>query len=269
MSLLRIIIFTVNKDHTIDFMGAYTYQQYIRKRLAASGNTFMSDVTETNDLGSAGTINTPSTNYTQWVMKSFLGRFNYSYKGRYIITASMRADGSSRYSSQNRWGYFPSFAIAWRISDEEFLRHFENLSDMKIRFGYGVTGSTAISPYSTQNLLVTGKTATGNGNYTFYAPGREFPADLKWETTTQWDIGIDASFFNNRLRTTFDYYNKLTTNLLNTVFLPSSSGYSTTVQNIGSMSNKGFEILLEGDVIQTKDFGMTTQVNIAHNKNTV
>ncbi len=261
--------FDIQKDHNFNLMGAYTYQQYIRKYLAASGNTFLSDITWTNNLGSAGTINTPSTSHTQWVMKSFLGRFNYSYKGRYIATASIRADGSSRYSKNNRWGYFPSFALAWRISDEAFMQDFDNLSDMKIRFGYGSTGSTAISPYSTQNLLVTGKSATGNGNYTFYAPGREFPADLKWETTSQWDIGLDASFLNNRIRATFDYYSKLTTNLLNTVFLPLSSGYSTTIQNIGSMSNKGFEFLIEGDIVQTRDFGFTTQVNIAHNKNRV
>lgn len=261
--------FDIHEDHNFNLMGAYTYQQYIRKYLAASGNTFLSDITWTNDLGSAGTINTPSTNHTQWVMKSFLGRFNYSYKGKYIATASIRADGSSRYSENNRWGYFPSFALAWRISDEAFLKDFENLSDAKIRFGYGSTGSTAISPYSTQNLLVTGKSATGNGNYTFYAPGREFPEDLKWETTSQWDIGLDVSFMNNRIRATFDYYSKLTSNLLNTVFLPLSSGYSTTVQNIGSMSNKGFEFLIEGDIIETRDFGFTTQINIAHNKNRV
>ncbi len=140
---------------------------------------------------------------------------------------------------------------------------------MKLRLGYGSTGSTAINPYSTQNLLVTGKTATGNGNYTFYAPGREFPEDLKWETTSQWDFGVDVSFLNNTIRANFDYYSKLTTNLLNTVYLPLSSGYSSTVQNIGSMSNKGVELLIEGDIVQTKDFGFTAQFNIAHNKNTV
>ncbi len=261
--------FDINEDHNFNLMGAYTYQHYKRKYLAASGNTFLSDVTWTHNLGSSGTINTPSTSYTQWVMKSFLGRFNYSYKGRYIVTASVRADGSSRYSENNRWGYFPSFALAWRISDESFMQNFHNLSDMKIRFGYGSTGSTAISPYSTQNLLVSGKTATGNGNYTFYAPGREFPADLKWETTSQWDIGLDVSFLNNRIRATFDCYSKLTTNLLNTVYLPLSSGYSTTVQNIGSMSNKGLELIVEGDIVQTRDFGFTTQINISHNKNRV
>ncbi len=261
--------FDIKDDHNFNLMGAYTYQHYKRKYLAASGNTFLSDVTWTHNLGSSGTINTPSTSYTQWVMKSFLGRFNYSYKGRYLVTASIRADGSSRYSENNRWGYFPSFALAWRISDESFMQNFHNLSDMKIRFGYGSTGSTAISPYSTQNLLVSGKTATGNGNYTFYAPSREFPADLKWETTSQWDVGLDVSIFNNRIRATFDYYSKLTTNLLNTVYLPLSSGYSTTVQNIGSMSNKGLELIVEGDIVRTRDFGFTTQINISHNKNRV
>ena len=261
--------FNVLDDNSFNVMGAYTYQQYIRRNINASGNSFMSDVTWTNDLGSAGTINTPSTGYQQWVMKSLLGRINYSYKGRYLLTASIRADGSSRYSENNKWGYFPSFALAWRVSDESFMKSFENLSDMKIRFGYGKTGSTAIAPYSTQNLLSSGKTATGNGNYTFYAPGGEFPEDLKWETTSQWDMGLDLGFFNNRFRMTLDYYSKLTTNLLNTVFLPPSSGYNSTVQNIGSMSNKGFELLLEGDLVQTKDFGFTAQFNLSHNKNRV
>ncbi len=256
-------------DNSFNVMGAFTYQQYVRRNINASGNSFMSDVTWTNDLGSAGTINTPSTGYQQWVMKSFLGRINYSYRGRYLLTASIRADGSSRYSENNKWGYFPSFALAWRVSDESFMKSFENLSDMKIRFGYGKTGSTAIAPYSTQNLLSSGKTATGNGNYTFYAPGGVFPEDLKWETTSQWDMGVDLGFFNNRFRMTFDYYSKLTTNLLNTVFLPPSSGYNSTVQNIGSMSNKGFELLLEGELVQTRDFGFTAQFNLSRNKNRV
>lgn len=260
---------TFNSSHTIDLMGGFTYQQSVSKSLAASGNTFLSDITGTNDLGSAGTTNTPTTNLTKWVLMSYLARANYSYKGRYLVTASIRADGSSRYSEGTRWGYFPSGALAWRISDEPFMKGFKDLSNMKIRLGFGQTGSTAIDPYSTQNLLVSGKTPTGSANYPFYSPGSNYPGDLKWETTTQWDAGLDMSLFNNRLRVTFDYYYKLTTNLLNTVFLPTSSGYKSTTRNIGSLSNRGAELLIEADIVQKKDFGFTAQFNIAHNKNRV
>jgi len=261
--------FTLNNIHKFNIMGAYTYEQTVYKSLAASGNTFLSDVTGTNDLGSAATVNTPTTSYSKWVLESYLGRLNYSFNNKYLLTASIRADGSSRYSEGKRWGYFPSGAIAWRISSEPFMKRFDKISDMKLRFGYGQTGSTAIDPYSTQNLLKSGKTATGEGNYSYYSPKTVYPGDLKWETTTQWDGGLDLALYNNRFRITADYYYKKTTNLLNTVYLPTSSGYSSTTKNIGSMSNKGVELLLEADIIRTKDFGFTAQFNIAHNKNEV
>ena len=259
--------FTVNKIHSFNLMGGFTYQQNVYKSIAASGNTFLSDVQQTNNLSSAGTVNTPSTSYSKWALMSYLGRINYSFNGKYLVTASFRADGSSRYSEGSRWGYFPSGALAWRISEEPFLKQFDKVTNLKLRLGYGRTGSSAIDPYMTQNLLNTGKTATGSDNVPYYAPSSTFPEDLKWETTSQWDIGADLGLFNQRLRFTADYYYKKTTDLLNTVSLPSSSGYSSTVRNIGSMSNRGVELLVEADVVQKKDFGFTLQFNIAHNKN--
>ena len=261
--------FSLNNIHSFNVMGGFTYQQNVYKSIAASGNTFLSDVQETNNLSSAGTANTPSTNYSKWVLMSYLGRINYSLLGRYLVTASFRADGSSRYSEGSRWGYFPSGAVAWRVSEEPFMKEFESISNMKLRVGYGKTGSTAIDPYMTQNLLTTGKTATGSENVPYYSPSSTYPEDLKWETTSQWDAGVDLGFFKQRLRITADYYYKKTTDLLNTVSLPSSSGYKSTVRNIGSISNQGVELLIEGDVVQNKDFGLTLQFNIAHNKNRV
>lgn len=261
---------TLNDAHKLDIMGGFTYQESERVSLNASGNTFFSDVLYTYSLKSAGNINSPETSYSKWVLMSYLGRINYSYKGKYLATASFRSDGSSRYSPGHRWGYFPSGAIAWRISDEQFMQRFTHfLSDMKIRVGYGETGSTAINPYSTQILLSDGKTATGNGNYTYYAPSSTLPGNLKWETTSQWDIGLDVGLFNHRIRVTADYYEKETRDLLNTVYLPTSSGYTQTTKNIGSMSNKGIEFLVDADIINTNDFGFTTQFNIAHNKNRI
>ena len=261
--------FTVNKIHSFNLMGGFTYQQNVYKSITASGNTFLSDVQQTNNLSSAGTVNTPSTSYSKWALMSYLGRINYSFNGKYLVTASFRADGSSRYSAGSRWGYFPSGAVAWRISEEPFMKQFEKVTNLKLRLGYGRTGSSAIDPYMTQNLLNTGKTATGTENVPYYAPSSTFPEDLKWETTSQWDVGADLGLFNQRLRFTADYYYKKTTDLLNTVSLPSSSGYSSTVRNIGSMSNRGVELLVEADVVQKKDFGFTVQFNIAHNKNRV
>ena len=135
-------------------------------------------------------------------------------------------------------GLFPAAALAWRISDEEFLRDVHWMSDLKLRLGYGETGSTSIDPYSTLNMLSQGKTPLGNGVVTNYAPSSTLPSDLKWETTAQWNVGIDVSFFKSRLRVTADYYDKLTRDLLNSVSLPTSSGYTTTVQNVGKMRNR-------------------------------
>ena len=121
--------FTLNKIHSFNIMGGFTYQQNVYKSLSASGNTFLSDTQMTNDLSSAGTVNTPSTSYSKWVLMSYLGRINYSLKGKYLLTASFRADGSSRYSEGSRWGYFPSGALAWRISEEPFMKQFDKISN--------------------------------------------------------------------------------------------------------------------------------------------
>ena len=261
--------FTLNQDHTFDIMGGFTYQEAINKTLSASGNTFLSDISQTNALGSAGTVNTPNTNYSKWALTSYLSRLNYSYQGKYLATVSIRADGSSRYSPGNRWGYFPSGALAWNVSQENFLENARDLSELKLRASLGQTGSSAINPYSTQVLLRTGKTATGNGNYTYYAPGTTYPEPLKWETTTQWDVGFDLGFFHQRLQINADYYSKTTTDLLNTVFLPSSSGYNSTTRNIGKMSNKGVELTVTGDLVEKQDFNVSASLNISHNKNEV
>lgn len=260
---------TIADHHRLNLMGGFTYQEYKGTELKASGNGFLSDIPESHQLGGAANLGTPSTSFTKWVLMSYLGRINYSYNGKYLATASIRADGSSRYSKGDKWGYFPSVALAWRISDEEFLKEVSFLSDLKLRLGWGSTGSTAISPYTTMNMLSQGKTPANGDIYTYYAASTTFPANLKWETTAQWNLGLDASLFNQRLRITADYYYKKTTNLLNSVSLPSSSGYSNTIQNIGEMSNQGIELQVDMDLIRSKDFLWNTSINFAMNKNRV
>jgi len=261
--------FKLNDAHSFNIMGGFTYQQHVSKSLGASGSGFLSDVTESFNLQAAENPGIPNSSYSKWVLMSYLARLNYSYKGKYMATTSFRSDGSSRYSEGSKWSTFPSFALAWRISQENFMKKFESLSDLKFRLGYGETGSTAISPYATLNTLASGTVPLSGSLYPYFAPSLNYPGALRWETTAQWNIGLDLALFDSKLRITADYYNKITYDLLNSVNLPLSSGYSQTIMNVGEMSNKGFELLVEGDIINKKDFSWNVSANIATNKNEV
>jgi TonB-linked SusC/RagA family outer membrane protein len=255
---------TFNNDHNISATAGFTYERYTTKSASASGSGFLSDVTETSNLSAATVFNTPGSSYSQWTLLSYLGRLNYTYQNKYLATISFRADGSSRYSAGNKWGYFPSGALAWRFSEESFMKEVSFVSDAKLRIGYGETGSTAIDPYYTLDMLSSGKAPFNDALYTYFAPGTRFPAGLKWETTAQTDIGLDISFFKNRLRLTADYYVKNTRDLLNTVQLPRSVGYTTTVRNIGSIRNKGVEFQVDANILNGNfkwDIGTTVSFN--------
>ncbi|MGM9760035.1 MAG: SusC/RagA family TonB-linked outer membrane protein [Parabacteroides sp.] len=260
---------TIAKDHRLDFTAGFTYQQYEGRSMSMSGSGFLSDAPETDQISAAESFGTPSTGYSKWVLMSYLARANYSYKGKYMATVSFRADGSSRYSEGNKWGYFPSAALAWRVSDEGFMKDIEQISDLKLRAGYGETGSTAIGAYATLNMLSQGKAPIDGTVATYYAASTTLPSDLKWETTAQWNVGIDLAMFDSRLRVTADFYNKNTRDLLNSVALPASTGYNNTIRNIGKMNNKGFELLVEGDLIRSKNFDWTASLNFALNRNKV
>ena len=258
---------TINNDHNITLTGAVTYEQNVTTSLGASGSGFLSDNYETYNIGAASTINTPSSGYAKWALLSYLGRINYSYKGRYLATVSFRSDGSSRYSPGSKWGYFPSGALAWRISEEEFMKDIKFISNLKLRGGYGKTGSTAINPYSTLSILSTGKTVFDKNLYTFFAPSSTYPGKLKWETTAQTDIGVDVGFLKNRINLTADYYVKNTKDLLNPVQLPRSTGYTNTIMNIGEVQNKGLELQLDAKILdKAVQWDISTNVSINRNK---
>ena len=256
-------------DHALDAVGGFTYQQNVLKSSSMSGSDFISDAPETGQISGAAIFGTPSTGYTKWVLMSYLGRINYSFKGKYVATVSARADGSSRYSKGDKWGFFPSAALAWRISEEDFLKDVNWLSELKLRAGYGRTGSTAIDPYATLNMLSQGKTPIGGDMGTFYAPSTTLPANLRWETTDQVNVGLDVGLLTNRLRITADYYDKVTKDLLNAVILPPSSGYGSTIRNIGKMGNRGVELMVEGDVISKEQLRWTVSANLSTNRNKV
>lgn len=256
-----------NGIHEFTATGALTYEEDKYTYMGVSGSGFLSDVYETHNIAAAGTISTPSSSYSKWAMLSYLGRLNYSYKAKYMATVSFRADGSSRYSEGGKWGYFPSAAMAWRLSDEDFMDDVRFISNLKLRAGYGETGSTAIDPYATLSMLSTGKTVFNNDSYTYFAPSVTYPGNLKWETTAQTDIGLDVGFFDSRFVLTADYYIKNTRDLLNSVQLPRSTGYTNTIKNIGEIQNKGLDLQLDAKVLNgLVKWDLTANVSVNRNK---
>ncbi|MBY5959170.1 TonB-dependent receptor [Membranicola marinus] len=255
--------------HNLNAVGGFTYQSFNSTSLSGSGSEFLSDVTETSSLQSAGVKGIPTTGYSKSVLLSYLGRINYNYNNLYYATLSMRADGSSKYSKGQKWGYFPSFALAWRLSSESFFPKDMFISDFKLRGSWGETGSQAIGPYSTLSILNPGTTVFENSLYTTMAPGSRLPGSLRWETTKQIDIGVDIGLVSNRVELAIDYYNKQTSDLLNSVQLPSSTGYTNTIQNVGEVSNRGIELGVNTNAINTENIVWDLNGNIAFNKSEV
>ena len=257
-------------DHKFSVMGGLTFEQSISRTTSVSGTGFLSDLAGVYGIGGAELPKTPTASYSKWVMLSFLARANYSWKDKYLLTASIRADGSSRYSKGSKWGTFPSAAFAWRASDEDFIKdHLPQVNNLKLRIGYGSTGNTAISPYATMELLTSGETVFGKTVVVRNTPSNQYAYGLIWETTNQFDTGVDLGLWRDRVRITADYYYKHTYNLLNTVDLPNSSGYISGTKNIGTMMNKGVEFQLDARVIDTKNLHWDLGGNISFNRNEV
>lgn len=259
---------TFNQKHSFSAVAGFTYQDFNNTSLNGSGVGFFSDITQTYSLGSATTPGIPGSGYSASALISYLGRINYSYDNKYLATISYRSDGASVYSKGNKWGYFPSAALAWRVSNENFFKNITFISDLKLRAGWGYTGSQAIGAYTTLNQLSSGHTIFNNTLYVSYAPGTRLPGDLKWETTEQKDIGVDLGILSNRILVTADYYIKNTRDLLNNVQLPPSFGWTTTIQNIGQVQNKGFEFAVDAKAF-TRMFKWDINGNISFNRNKV
>jgi TonB-dependent starch-binding outer membrane protein SusC len=258
-----------NDKHSLGITAGFAYQESTTTIAGASGNGFLSDVTGTGNIGSATTPGIPYSGYSKDALASIISRVNYGFDDKYLFTVSFRRDGSSRYSAGNKWENFPSAAVAWRISKENFMVNSNMISDLKLRASYGKTGSNSLSPYQTLNQLSSFNTIFGDALTIAYGPGNTLPGNLKWETTNQLDIGVDMAMFNDRVRFTADYYIKKTSNLLNRVQLPTSTGYTTTVQNVGEIENKGFEFGLETDVFRGRDISWNIGANISFNRNKV
>lgn len=205
-------------------------------------------------------------------LASFLGRVNYSFRDKYLITASMRADGSSRFAPGNKWSYFPSAALAWKISEEDFFPQNETVSGLKLRLSYGEVGSQAIQSYQTLASLVIPTTGVPVYEGALEVPillGDPANPDLVWETTSQYDVGLDLRMFSGRVNINADYYYKKTYDLLYAVQIPYYAGFvnPTQIQNIGQMDNRGIELFIDATAVQTNDFTMDVAFTFSNNKN--
>ncbi len=260
---------TLGEKHSINAVAGVTFQNFLQTRIEAGGTGFLSDIFETYNIQAAANQSVSESGYTKSVLASFIGRVNYAYDNRYLLTASIRRDGASVYSPGSKWGYFPSAALAWRVSNEKFLLDSRLISDLKLRTSWGVTGSPGVTPYMTLNNLEANRTIFNDALANTFAPGTRLPGNLKWETTAQFDAGVDLGLFNNRLLLTLDYYVKNTRDLLSVVSLPSSLGYTSTIMNVGKIQNKGFELGLDALVLKQGDFTWDVNANIAFNRNKV
>jgi iron complex outermembrane receptor protein len=262
------------RKHRMTFLAGYSYEDNYFQMAGAQNRQFVTDYFGYNNLG-AGENLRPSDVWSEKNMNelvSFFGRATYNYDMRYIFTFSLRHDGSSKFGENEKWATFPSVSVAWRIGEESFMEGAGYLDDLKLRVGYGVSGNQdGIDPYKSLQLYGASGQYYDNGNwYRAYQISQNANPDLKWEETTMFNIGLDYSFLNSRINGTVEYYDKQTDDLLYTYQVPVPPYlYPEMLANVGSMSNKGVEFLISGDIIRRPDFRWTASINLAHNKNEI
>ena len=256
--------------HSLDAVAGFTYQYDKSEGLSSNeASGFVTDDYLNNNIQSATNKAQPSTSFSERNLISYLGRINYNYEGKYFATLTGRYDGSSVFGQNNKYAFFPSGALAWKVSEEDFLKNSATVSNLKLRVSYGASGSQAINPYQTLARVTSVNPIFNNQATLGYILGSLPNQNLKWETTNELDLGIDFGIFKNRIQLTADYYNKKTKDLLLAVDLPTSSGFTTVLQNIGSVQNRGFEFQLTSRNIEGKDFKWSSTLTVSHNENKV
>jgi TonB-linked SusC/RagA family outer membrane protein len=262
-----------NPDHAFQADLVHEQQSYELNFREATASSFFSNSTSFKELSLAGIQNTDSGNSNE-KLESFLARINYSLYDKYLFTASVRADGSSKFNKDNRWGTFPSGSIAWRISQEDFLKDNPTISSLKARVSFGVTGSQAVSPFST--ISIPGISTANNYPFTGgvatigVAPSSQMPnPDLTWETTTQMNFGFDLGLWASKILLSVDIYDKKTEDILLSRVLPEFVGPTSITQNAGEVENKGIDISLGTVLYETNDLSINSNFNLSANKNKV
>ncbi len=255
-----------SEKHDIDAVVGYTIQKNSDGVVQAGASDFPTDEVQ---YIAAGNVSYGTNYKSEWSMLSWLGRVNYTYNGKYLLTATIRRDGSSRFGANNRWGTFPSFSLGYRLSDEPFMKTVNFISDLKVRGSWGVSGNNLIANYASQGLLGVSRTVSNGQVVSGIVPTSLSNNDLTWEQSVQTNLGIDLSLFNSRISITADVYRILKKDLLLNVTLPAASGFGSSTQNIGEVENKGIELGLNTDNIRSANFQWHTGFNISMNRNKV
>ena len=258
----------LNNEHNIGITALQSIQKDVKEQVVGAVQNLPADILRYDDLGAGLLIDKVGSDYIKWSMASFMGRVNYNYLSRYYLTASLRYDGSSRLAEGHKWVLFPSAALAWRVNDESFLRNTKWITDLKLRLGYGKTGNSAVDPYQTRGGLRKMYYVYNNGakETIGYAPNIMENKLLTWETTSQWNAGIDFGFLNNKIRGAIEFYDQYTQKLLLKRQLPIVSGFSEVMSNVGATRNKGIEITINTRNIENKNFTWSTDWMFSSNK---
>ncbi len=270
-------ILTYKKDfenQSLKVMAGYTYQVEKNENLSAASQDFPSDFYQYHNLGIGGSPQPPGSGASKYTLVSYLGRINYTLFDKYLFTATVREDGNSKFGEDHKYGTFPSFAFAWRIGNENFLKNSTIISHLKLRIGWGKTGNAAINPYQSLSLISASFSPLQgyvfNGSLVPIAsPNGIANPNLSWEKTSAVNVGLDAGFLNSRLTVGITYYHKKTTDLLLNVPIPHQTGFESILKNTGSLRNNGLGIHLKSINVRGNSFIWTTDVNISGNRNKV
>ena len=255
----------INDNHHIDALAGYTKQNTTSTYSNISTNHFTNETLKQYNLGDGANIYTPQTGINESTLNSIIARVNYTFLDRYNATATFRADHSSRFSKNHRWGYFPSLGLSWNVEKEKFLANAHHLDYLKLRLTGGVVGNQEINDYAFTTSYATGSYAGSSS----YAKKNTANDNLKWETTASYNLGTDIGLYNGRLNFVLDLYYKKTSDLLLDVPMGFSTGVTSQIQNVGNVVNKGIEFAVNGTLLKRRHLNWTASANIAHNHNEI
>jgi TonB-linked SusC/RagA family outer membrane protein len=258
---------SIGDDHDLNAILGYSFQEFFYTGSYIYSSDFITDANTYNNLGAGLTQNPVQTNKSSNRLISFFGRATYSFRNKYLLTATVRRDGSSRFGENHKWGTFPSMAFAWKLSEEDFLINNHVISNLKLRLGYGVTGNQSIGNYNSLATLSPGEYIyiIGGEPYVAVGPDQNFNPDLKWESTAQFNAGLDFGILDNRISGSLDLYRKTTKDLLLSFDVPSPSEVSSILANVGGIQNQGVEFEFNGIVVSKSNFSADIYGNLSYN----
>ncbi len=259
----------VFNDHRINAMAGLSWQERTAHENYDWTSGFSDDFYEDHNMGVATTPDAPYSHYDRWAMNSYFLRVGYTFKDRYSATITGRYDGSSKFGANNKWAFFPSAGLAWTVSQEDFMKGISQISRLKLHTSYGITGNSEIGTYESLAKVSAGTLLLDDVRTPYSRLSSMANSDLRWEKTSQFDLGIDLGLFKDHLNIDLSYYQKNTSDLLLSCPVVHSTGFTSVFKNIGSVKNSGFDLLINAYPIDTKNFTWNTTLNVNYNKNVI